>query len=41
MPDNSVLGDNDPDDVKTLHEVMRDLNVGMNLPAGALVIFVV
>ena len=33
-------GDNDPDDVETLHDVMRDLNVGMSLPAGALVMFV-
>ena len=30
-------GDNDIADVKVIHDVMKELNVGMNLPAGALV----
>ena len=30
-------GDNDVEDVEALHQVMNDLNVGMNLPSGALV----
>ena len=30
-------GDNDMADVKVIHDVMKELNVGMNLPAGALV----
>jgi hypothetical protein len=33
-------GENDLEDVKVLHGVMKDLDVGMNLPAGALVIYV-